>query len=620
MASAWSEEETFVCSVCLDTLKDPATLPCGHSYCLACIQNHWDKRDSNGEYSCPQCRQVFNPRPSLAKSTVLVEAMDKLRTNSFKQSSFTAGSSAPPSMPIYMEVLPDTGPVRQGSIYPQLPTVDPRPCPQHNQPMDLFCREDKECVCEVCCQQGHKGHCVLKPHEERRERQKELSQMQADVQKRIRDTEKTLNVLPHVSRQHKALVQALEQESADLFSELVKSVNQTGIQVGELLSTHEASLGSQVEGQINSLEQEVAQLHWKSEELNRLADMQDHISFLKNFFIMEPPGQTGATGEPNLSQERAEVSSIRSAFKELQEAIQEQCKASVAKICALLKQDHVAPTTNGTEEATAGGATAAGNSGPFCTTRNPVYEMTTDPPPLPPPRPQGQESSPKSQSLRPASLHASAPPPPNLPPQPEAPPVTKLGLANPDPKTRGELLKFRFEPTMDPNTVYRHVQLSDGGRNAKMRAENLNPPDHPERFDFWRQVVCREPLAGSPYYWEVEWTGQKITIGVAHKEMERKGSDDKSRLGHNNLSWTLYWSGTGFSFWHDGKEKHLGSPKARRIGVYLDQHAGILAFYRIAKNQAELIHRHQTQFTGPLYAGFRFWAGVGAEVTICPLD
>lgn len=170
MASAWTEEETFVCSVCLDTLKEPATLPCGHSYCLACIQSHWDKGGSKGQYSCPQCRQVFNPRPSLAKSTVLVEAMEKLRTNSLRQSSPTPPSSAPPSMPIYLEVLPDTGP-QQGGMYPQLPTVEPRACPQHNRPLDLFCQEDKECVCEVCCQYGHKGHRVLKPEEERTARQ-----------------------------------------------------------------------------------------------------------------------------------------------------------------------------------------------------------------------------------------------------------------------------------------------------------------------------------------------------------------------------------------------------------------------------------------------------------------
>lgn len=169
MASAWLEEEAFACSVCLDTLKEPATLPCGHSYCLACIQRHWDKKDNNGEYSCPQCRQLFRPRPSLAKSTLLVEAMEKLRANSLKHSPAAAAAAAA-SMPVYLEVLPDAGP-QQGDVHPQLPTAEARPCPQHRHPLDLFCRDDKECVCTECCQHGHEGHCVVRPQAEREERQ-----------------------------------------------------------------------------------------------------------------------------------------------------------------------------------------------------------------------------------------------------------------------------------------------------------------------------------------------------------------------------------------------------------------------------------------------------------------
>uniref|UniRef100_A0A3P9J917 RING-type domain-containing protein n=1 Tax=Oryzias latipes TaxID=8090 RepID=A0A3P9J917_ORYLA len=133
MSEAWTGEDSFACPVCLDVLKDPTTLPCGHSYCLSCIQSHWDKERSKGQYSCPQCRQIFNPRPSLARSTVLAEAMEKLRTNSIKERSSTASApSAPPSMPIYEEVLPALGP-RKGSAYPQLPPVEAKLCPQHNR-------------------------------------------------------------------------------------------------------------------------------------------------------------------------------------------------------------------------------------------------------------------------------------------------------------------------------------------------------------------------------------------------------------------------------------------------------------------------------------------------------
>ena len=33
-------EEQFQCSVCLDVFTEPVSIPCGHSFCLACIKRH----------------------------------------------------------------------------------------------------------------------------------------------------------------------------------------------------------------------------------------------------------------------------------------------------------------------------------------------------------------------------------------------------------------------------------------------------------------------------------------------------------------------------------------------------------------------------------------------------
>lgn len=90
-----------------------------------------------------------------------------------------------------------------------------------------------------------------------------------------------MNAHPGVCLLSQALVQALRQENTHTFAELVKNVNLTGTRVEELLSNHEASLGSQVEGQMNSLEQEVERLRWRSADLSRLADMKDPVCFLK---------------------------------------------------------------------------------------------------------------------------------------------------------------------------------------------------------------------------------------------------------------------------------------------------------------------------------------------------
>lgn len=71
-------ESQFRCPVCLDILNDPVSIPCGHTYCMVCMNSYWDQAES-GPYSCPQCRETFSPRPVLRRNTVLAEVVEKLK-------------------------------------------------------------------------------------------------------------------------------------------------------------------------------------------------------------------------------------------------------------------------------------------------------------------------------------------------------------------------------------------------------------------------------------------------------------------------------------------------------------------------------------------------------------
>lgn len=48
----------FECSICLDSLQDPVTLPCGHSFCKCCL-TQLIAHGVNGVFACPMDRYHF---------------------------------------------------------------------------------------------------------------------------------------------------------------------------------------------------------------------------------------------------------------------------------------------------------------------------------------------------------------------------------------------------------------------------------------------------------------------------------------------------------------------------------------------------------------------------------
>uniref|UniRef100_A0A672K7X9 Uncharacterized protein n=1 Tax=Sinocyclocheilus grahami TaxID=75366 RepID=A0A672K7X9_SINGR len=158
--------------------------------------------------------------------------------------------------------------------------------------------------------------------------------------------------------------------------------------------------------------------------------------------------------------------------------------------------------------------------------------------------------------------------------------------------------------TLDLNTVNKYLHLSESNRVITVSYTDHQYLDHPDRFDEWSQVLCRESVCGR-CYWEFEWSGDNgVCISVSYKSISRKGEGDECWFGYNNQSWSLICSSSSYSFTHNSIEtalpvKHISS----RIGVFVDHSAGTLSFYSVSDTMS-LIHTVQTTFTQPLYPGF----------------
>uniref|UniRef100_A0AAZ1X629 B30.2/SPRY domain-containing protein n=1 Tax=Oreochromis aureus TaxID=47969 RepID=A0AAZ1X629_OREAU len=180
--------------------------------------------------------------------------------------------------------------------------------------------------------------------------------------------------------------------------------------------------------------------------------------------------------------------------------------------------------------------------------------------------------------------------------------------------------------TIDTNTVQTNLQLSEDNRKVTHVKEVQSYPDHPDRFDGWPLLLCKNGLTGR-CYWEVEWRGD-VFISVSYRSIRRKGNSYGCLFGHNDQSWSLYCSDNDpYCVWHNNIQTSISSSSSssssisssssvsNRAAVYVDCPAGTLSFYRVSSDTLIHLHTFNTTFTQTLYPGFRVWSH--SSVSLC---
>uniref|UniRef100_A0A667Z6P5 Uncharacterized protein n=1 Tax=Myripristis murdjan TaxID=586833 RepID=A0A667Z6P5_9TELE len=452
----------FCCSICLDLLKDPVTIPCGHSYCMSCIKDCWDGEEHKEIYSCPQCRQTFTPRPVLVKSTMLAELLEEMKK--------TGLQAAPPDLcyagpgDVACDVCSGRKlkalksclvclasycehhlqPHYQSPAFEKHKLVNPfkqlqeNICSNHDEVMKIFCRTDQQCICYLCSMDEHKGHHTVSAAAERKERQKELGVSWQKIQQRIQDREKDVKVLQQEVEEINHSADKAVEDSEEIFTELITLMEKRRSDVKQQIRSQQKEEVSRVEEVQEKLKQEIAELRRKDTELEQLSHTQDHVHFLQNCPSLSCLSESTDSPSTNI-RPLSYFEDVTAVVSELREKLQDLLSEEWSKISL---------TVTGVD----------------------------------------------------------------------------VLLPQPEPKTRDEFLQYSCPITLDPNTANTWLSLSERKRKVTRMAKEQSYPSHPDRFIEWCQVLSRESLTGR-CYWEMKLKGE-VYIAVSYKDISRTGTVD----------------------------------------------------------------------------------------------
>uniref|UniRef100_A0A4W4EY54 E3 ubiquitin/ISG15 ligase TRIM25-like n=1 Tax=Electrophorus electricus TaxID=8005 RepID=A0A4W4EY54_ELEEL len=194
-ASISKGQDQLSCPVCLDLLKDPVTISCGHSFGMVCINACWDQDDQTGIYSCPHCRETFTSRPVVRRDNMLAEVVEKLKNIELQAASPAHCYAGPGDVECnfctgrklkaiksclmclasfcetHLKPHYEVPGLKKHMLIKASSYLQEKICCQHDEVTKIYCRTDQNCICYLCMIYEHKGHDTVPAVAERNEKQ-----------------------------------------------------------------------------------------------------------------------------------------------------------------------------------------------------------------------------------------------------------------------------------------------------------------------------------------------------------------------------------------------------------------------------------------------------------------
>uniref|UniRef100_A0A671EW12 E3 ubiquitin-protein ligase TRIM47 n=1 Tax=Rhinolophus ferrumequinum TaxID=59479 RepID=A0A671EW12_RHIFE len=545
----------FSCPICLESLREPVTLPCGHNFCLACLGTLWPHRGAGGAGGpggaarCPLCQEPFPDGLQLRKNHTLSELL-QLRQGSGpgpgpgsarapSPAPEPAAPSAPPSAPepsapcapepwpageepVRCDACPEgaalpaalsclsclasfcpahLGPherspaLRGHRLVPPLRRLEESLCPRHLRPLERYCRAERVCLCEACAAQEHRGHELVSLEQERTLQEAEQPKVLSAVEERMDE----LGARIAQSRRTVALIKsaavAERERVSRLFAEAAATLQGFQEEVLGFIDEGEATMLGRSQGDLRKQEEQRSRLSQARHNLSRVPEA-DSVSFLQELLALRLALEEGCSPGPTPPRELSFTKSAQ-AVRAVKEVLTVACASQWEQLRGL----------------------------------------------------SGDEDG-----------------------------LQKLSM------------EVAYIVDLDSDTADKFLQLF-GTKGVKRVLCPINYPESPTRFTHCEQVLGEGALDRGTYYWEVEIIEGWVSVGVMAEDFSPQEPYDRGRLGRNAHSCCLQWNGRNFSVWFHGLEATLPHPFSPTVGICLEYADRALVFYAVRDGKMSLLRR-----------------------------
>ncbi|XP_031157025.1 E3 ubiquitin-protein ligase TRIM21-like [Sander lucioperca] len=150
--------------------------------------------------------------------------------------------------------------------------------------------------------------------------------------------------------------------------------------------------------------------------------------------------------------------------------------------------------------------------------------------------------------------------------------------------------QYAVDVTLDPDTAYPKLILSDDGKQVNYGDVRKNLPDNPERFSKCAIVLGKQSFSSGRFYFEVQVKGRTDwDLGVVRESINRKGA---ITLSPQKGYWTIVLRNRNYQAAADHDVLLSLKSRPQKVGVFVDYEEGLVSFYDV--DAAALIY----SFTG----------------------